>query len=910
MSDIYKILERLGKVDPTPKQEEVYVPVKSKLEETMQKIEENQDLTDSVAERIVRNIKTKFPELVEKHGEHQVYAIAQEEAGWLCDDWPEGEGFGTSDAYGPYKATVERLGGSVAEGFNPDGSYNTSDDEAVDFDEFDYDNDNSMDTDEFDTLDKMGMFPADDADDDYATALDREQYADESVQQFAQGGKTYVTGGEEGDEVVKAFDDPSKAQQFRQANQAELNKPEPDPEKILQVADGDEEQEMQEDTFTESDVIYSPGDTVRVSDNLADKIGKKYRGKRGKVSFTQGGAVYVKMDRGSEVEFRPNELVKEGFGDYDDFEVALEAPVEVAAMDTGADVNPDMVEFDPENPEHRERLQRGTRVILTPVLFSEPGTDRGGVLTDLSKTGFFCKVIRNADGKTINVHMSDIEYADLYNNTVYENFDSKFNSLLKEDITVTRTENPDNPELDTMTITGTEGSVDELANMLRSAGLTARSEKPADAEPEMVSQPADMEIVSDGEEHLLAQMRREIHGEEEGIEEELANAPDERTAPVAAALAGGGLNKRKRQYNPWHAADNAMAISESGADVESIAASIAEKYGVEFLKQWVDGKTMDNSELEDAILDMEGSWDDGSGREYERIWREYRDDIDYYADQMGAGDPRDDNADKQFMRNAGITEWGHDQGGESLEQALKGFTAEELLAWVHGESNGYEIDDAMGEWAAMTYPGDGYEDDGSGRGYERVWNDFRDQVEDIGRSKEGMGEGEETNEGLGDWALRKLDNGVAKQLRSALDNSRNAVEVATHLSQMGNAEKMAAALGRWIEANPGQDPELEKLYSMIKPDDMEESRFPDDGDYQHDLNLDKEYDEKYPFVPMDQMNDAQKATMAPKVRDKDGNWKPKNHTQRESKQRDGAPLDEVDSFLNLYKAFGERGEKR
>lgn len=66
---------------------------------------DNELLIENVAQQITRSIVNERPDL-----QHDaVYEIAYDEAEYLCHDWPEGEGFGSSDSYGAYRNTLDRL---------------------------------------------------------------------------------------------------------------------------------------------------------------------------------------------------------------------------------------------------------------------------------------------------------------------------------------------------------------------------------------------------------------------------------------------------------------------------------------------------------------------------------------------------------------------------------------------------------------------------------------------------------------------------------------------------------------------------------------------------------------------------------------------------------------------------------
>lgn len=155
---------------------------------------------------------------------------------------------------------------------------------------------------------------------------------------------------------------------------------------------------------------------------------------------------------------------------------------------------PEYTTFDPENAMHRRGLQRGTPIVLHPDVCSDPKGDRTGIFLSLGKSGHWGKALRHQDGKVIPIHLSDINSADVTNNSVYESFNAQFNKLMEE-VTITQTTNPTNPENNTMTVTGTGEDVDILAAILANAGLAGRPE----AEPEMnvdMGEP-EVEVVGD-----------------------------------------------------------------------------------------------------------------------------------------------------------------------------------------------------------------------------------------------------------------------------------------------------------------------------------------------------------------------------------------------------------------------------
>ena len=112
-----------------------------------------------------------------------------------------------------------------------------------------------------------------------------------------------------------------------------------------------------------------------------------------------------------------------------DTEFARDALPEEATCEDG----PEFATFDSENEAHRKRLQRGTPVVLSPELFTDPDVNRRGIFVSRSPGGDFARVIRDLDGKEIKVHLSDIKSADLVNNSVYEEYELSFDAMLSED---------------------------------------------------------------------------------------------------------------------------------------------------------------------------------------------------------------------------------------------------------------------------------------------------------------------------------------------------------------------------------------------------------------------------------------------------------------------------------------------
>lgn len=73
-------------------------------------VNESEHLTQNVVDGVVRHIASHYPQILQQHGEDTVKKIAWEHTHWLTDDYPEDQGFGGSDSYGPVKDTLKHFG--------------------------------------------------------------------------------------------------------------------------------------------------------------------------------------------------------------------------------------------------------------------------------------------------------------------------------------------------------------------------------------------------------------------------------------------------------------------------------------------------------------------------------------------------------------------------------------------------------------------------------------------------------------------------------------------------------------------------------------------------------------------------------------------------------------------------------
>jgi len=71
---------------------------------------EDSQLTDNITNQLLNRLDARFPDLISKHGTEYIYNLVRDEVSWLTDDWPEGEGFGSSDSFGAWKNVLSQLG--------------------------------------------------------------------------------------------------------------------------------------------------------------------------------------------------------------------------------------------------------------------------------------------------------------------------------------------------------------------------------------------------------------------------------------------------------------------------------------------------------------------------------------------------------------------------------------------------------------------------------------------------------------------------------------------------------------------------------------------------------------------------------------------------------------------------------
>ena len=73
-------------------------------------ITEGPQLTDNVTNQLLNRLDARFPDLISRHGTEYIYNLVRDEVEMTTGDWPEDEGFGSSDSYGAWKRILSQLG--------------------------------------------------------------------------------------------------------------------------------------------------------------------------------------------------------------------------------------------------------------------------------------------------------------------------------------------------------------------------------------------------------------------------------------------------------------------------------------------------------------------------------------------------------------------------------------------------------------------------------------------------------------------------------------------------------------------------------------------------------------------------------------------------------------------------------
>ena len=73
-------------------------------------LEEGEQLTDNVTNQLINRLVNNYPDVLKRHGSEYVYELVRSTVSFYTDDWPEDEGWGTSDSYGAWVSIADALG--------------------------------------------------------------------------------------------------------------------------------------------------------------------------------------------------------------------------------------------------------------------------------------------------------------------------------------------------------------------------------------------------------------------------------------------------------------------------------------------------------------------------------------------------------------------------------------------------------------------------------------------------------------------------------------------------------------------------------------------------------------------------------------------------------------------------------
>ncbi len=93
-------------------QEQKRIDQKKAQEQRQQQsqMQEGQDLTDSLVNRMYHKLREQHPEVFDRHSTTEITNTIKDNVSWITDDWPEGEGFGSSDSYGIWQGILRDFG--------------------------------------------------------------------------------------------------------------------------------------------------------------------------------------------------------------------------------------------------------------------------------------------------------------------------------------------------------------------------------------------------------------------------------------------------------------------------------------------------------------------------------------------------------------------------------------------------------------------------------------------------------------------------------------------------------------------------------------------------------------------------------------------------------------------------------
>jgi len=73
-------------------------------------LEEGEQLTDNVTNQLINRLVNNYPDVLKRHGSEYVYELVRSTVSFYTNDFPEDEGWGTSDSYGAWVSIADALG--------------------------------------------------------------------------------------------------------------------------------------------------------------------------------------------------------------------------------------------------------------------------------------------------------------------------------------------------------------------------------------------------------------------------------------------------------------------------------------------------------------------------------------------------------------------------------------------------------------------------------------------------------------------------------------------------------------------------------------------------------------------------------------------------------------------------------
>jgi hypothetical protein len=63
----------------------------------VESLKEDEELTQSIMHQMIHKVMSEYPESIRRNGMDYTYAVIEDAVSWITDDWPEDQGFQSSD---------------------------------------------------------------------------------------------------------------------------------------------------------------------------------------------------------------------------------------------------------------------------------------------------------------------------------------------------------------------------------------------------------------------------------------------------------------------------------------------------------------------------------------------------------------------------------------------------------------------------------------------------------------------------------------------------------------------------------------------------------------------------------------------------------------------------------------------